>query len=60
MQVWLVTEWAGVARNAAPEEHDEIAWFAQREVVTLELAQESYREIIADALATVASRATGS
>jgi 8-oxo-dGTP diphosphatase len=56
MRVWLISEWTGTPHNAAPEEHDEIAWFEQRDVVTLELAQESYPEIIADALARVASR----
>ena len=57
MRVWLITEWTGVPHNAAPEEHDEIAWFEQGEVVTLKLAQESYPAMTADALARVAGRA---
>lgn len=52
MRVWLITEWTGTPHNAAPEEHDEIAWFAQREAVTLELADESYPAMITDALAS--------
>jgi 8-oxo-dGTP diphosphatase len=55
MRIWLITEWTGTPHNAAPEEHDEIAWFEQREVVSLELAQENYPAIIADALARAES-----
>jgi mutator protein MutT len=42
MQIWLVDEWAGTPINAAPGEHDTIAWFEAIELVDLCLAHDSY------------------
>jgi 8-oxo-dGTP diphosphatase len=28
LSAWLVREWSGTPTNAAPEEHDDLAWFA--------------------------------
>ena len=42
MQVWLVEVWDGTPANAAPEEHDAIAWFEGAELAELRLAHESY------------------
>lgn len=38
IEVWAVTSWKGGIINAAPEEHDQIAWFTAPEVETLDLA----------------------
>jgi hypothetical protein len=27
LSVWLVRDWHGAPRNAAPDEHDDIGWF---------------------------------
>jgi 8-oxo-dGTP pyrophosphatase MutT (NUDIX family) len=50
MQVWLVTEWVGEVSNAAPLEHDDLAWYAGADLGGLELADESYPALIATAL----------
>jgi 8-oxo-dGTP diphosphatase len=50
MQVWLVTEWIGEVENAAPDEHDELAWYAATDLDDLRLADDRYRALIARAL----------
>ena len=50
MQVWRITEWTGSPANGAPEEHDEVAWFALPEARTLELAHASYPALLEEAL----------
>ncbi|GAA3233531.1 NUDIX domain-containing protein [Dactylosporangium siamense] len=42
MRVWLVDSWAGTPVNAAPDEHDDIAWFDATELSGLRLAHDSY------------------
>jgi 8-oxo-dGTP pyrophosphatase MutT (NUDIX family) len=42
MQIWLIDTWTGTPINAAPEEHDAIAWFEGTELADLHLAHESY------------------
>jgi 8-oxo-dGTP diphosphatase len=56
MSVWRITAWVGVPSNAAPEEHDDIGWFSDSDVRTLNLAHPDYPSLIAGALADDASR----
>lgn len=35
MHAFLVTQWVGEPRNAAPEEHDELRWFRTDELATV-------------------------
>jgi 8-oxo-dGTP pyrophosphatase MutT (NUDIX family) len=39
---FLVTDWDGDPINAAPEEHDALAWFTANELAAHRLADESY------------------
>jgi 8-oxo-dGTP diphosphatase len=51
MRVWLVTDWVGEVRNAAPLEHDDLVWYAATDLSGLTLADDSYPALIARALA---------
>jgi hypothetical protein len=42
MQIWLVDRWTGTPVNAAPDEHDAVAWFETSDLDSLRLAHESY------------------
>jgi 8-oxo-dGTP diphosphatase len=42
MQIWLIDGWTGTPINAAPEEHDTIAWFHASHLVDLHLAHDGY------------------
>lgn len=42
MQIWLVDTWAGIPANAAPDEHDAVAWFDASGLADLHLAHEIY------------------
>ncbi len=42
MQIWLIEAWAGSPANAAPDEHDAIAWFTEDALGELCLAHDSY------------------
>jgi 8-oxo-dGTP diphosphatase len=53
MQIWLVTEWVGNVRNAAPLEHDDLVWYAAADLSGLALAHASYQALIPRALDTV-------
>jgi len=37
-RVFRVERWSGEPENRAPEEHDEIAWFAEEQIEVLDLA----------------------
>ncbi|MEU4238398.1 NUDIX hydrolase [Actinoplanes sp. NPDC026619] len=50
MQIWLVDAWVGSPANAAPEEHDVIAWFTEDALGELPLAHDSYRAMFSKAL----------
>jgi mutator protein MutT len=52
MQIWLIDRWTGTPVNAAPDEHDSVAWFAASDLDGLRLAHESYPSIFAAAFAT--------
>jgi 8-oxo-dGTP diphosphatase len=43
MRVWVIRHWSGSPTNRAPDEHDEIGWFAAPEAVSLDLADSCYR-----------------
>ena len=45
MQIWLIEAWTGSPVNAAPEEHDAIAWFGDDALGDLRLAHPSYRQM---------------
>jgi len=51
MQIWLVDGWAGTPVNAAPNEHDAIAWFGETELADLRLAHDSYLATFTEVLA---------
>lgn len=51
MQIWVVSDWSGEIINAAPWEHDQIAWFLAVELDALDLAHDGYPGLIDDALA---------
>jgi 8-oxo-dGTP diphosphatase len=51
MQVWLIDVWAGTPVNAAPDEHDAVAWFDHTELPKLRLADDSYLAMLTAALA---------
>ena len=46
LDLYLVDSWRGEPRNAAPEEHDDIRWFAADELELLDLADSSYIEVL--------------
>jgi 8-oxo-dGTP diphosphatase len=48
--VWVIDDWTGRPVNAAPDEHDAIAWFGAGELPGLPLADERYRALLVDAL----------
>jgi 8-oxo-dGTP diphosphatase len=50
MCVWTSRQWSGSPANCAPQEHDEIGWFSEREVRSLRLADDAYRSWITQAL----------
>lgn len=35
MQIWLIDRWTGTPVNAAPDEHDAVAWFETSELDSL-------------------------
>jgi mutator protein MutT len=51
MQIWLVDRWTGTPLNAAPDEHDVIAWFEGTELADLHLAHDSYLPTLTEVLA---------
>jgi 8-oxo-dGTP diphosphatase len=52
MQIWLVDRWTGTPVNAAPDEHDVVAWFETSDLDSLRLAHESYLSMLTAVLAT--------
>ena len=50
LDLYLVDSWRGEPRNAAPEEHDDIRWFAGDDLKHLDLADVSYVEILRRAM----------
>jgi mutator protein MutT len=52
MQIWLVDSWTGIPVNAAPDEHDAVAWCETSDLYSLRLARESYLSMLTAVLAT--------
>jgi mutator protein MutT len=50
LSVFLVSRWDGQPHNAAPEEHDEVRWFAVGELDGLVLADPGYAPLLRDAM----------
>ncbi|WP_422732988.1 hypothetical protein ACN26Y_16775 [Micromonospora sp. WMMD558] len=42
MQIWLIDRWTGTPVNAAPDEHDAVAWFETSDLDSPRLGNESY------------------
>jgi 8-oxo-dGTP pyrophosphatase MutT (NUDIX family) len=51
MQIWLIEAWSGYPVNAAPDEHDAIAWFTEDALGELSLAHDSYLALFSKILA---------
>jgi mutator protein MutT len=52
MQIWLIERWTGTPVNAAPDEHDTVAWFETPDLDSLRLAHESYLSMLTAVLVT--------
>ncbi|MEV0716864.1 NUDIX domain-containing protein [Asanoa sp. NPDC050611] len=52
MRIWLVDSWTGTPVNAAPNEHDAVAWFETSDLGSLRLAHESYLSMLTAVLVT--------
>ena len=50
MQVWLVESWTGTVTNAAPDEHDDLAWVDRYGYGHLHLAHLDYPGLLAGLL----------
>lgn len=50
LHAFVVETWSGTPTNLAPEEHDEIGWFAPAEVTGLRLAHPDLAGFVADAV----------
>jgi mutator protein MutT len=51
LRIWVVAGWAGDLVNAAPAEHDDLAWFSASQLAGLRLAHDSYASLITKVLA---------
>ncbi len=50
LAIWFIDDWDGEAVNAAPEEHDEIAWCTSTDWSTRPLAHPAYLHLLAESL----------
>jgi mutator protein MutT len=50
MQIWLVETWTGSPANVAPDEHDAVGWFEEKDLGALRLAHDAYLELFTSAL----------
>lgn len=46
LKLWILRQWKGTPINAAPDEHETIGWFDFPEASALDLAHESYPNLI--------------
>ena len=46
VSVWIVDEWTGDPRNAAPDEHDAIGWFGLAEITDLNIVSDAHRRLL--------------
>jgi len=56
MQVWLVESWTGTVTNAAPDEHDDLAWVDRYGYGHLHLAHVDYPALLSGVLTGTAKR----
>jgi len=54
--VWLVELWTGTVTNAAPDEHDDLAWVDRYGYSHLHLAHLDYLGLLAGVLTGTAKR----
>ncbi|MDM4721547.1 NUDIX domain-containing protein [Micromonospora sp. WMMA1363] len=52
MQIWLIDRWTGTPVNAAPDEHDAVAWFETTDLDGLSLGHESHLSMFTAVLVT--------
>lgn len=50
LTLFTVRAWLGEPTNAAPEEHDRIAWCTRADLETVRLASDRYRPLLAGAM----------
>jgi hypothetical protein len=50
MDVWVIDQWVGAPVNAAPEEHDALAWMSAQELHGLRLADPRLPQLLDAAL----------
>jgi mutator protein MutT len=50
LYIWLIDDWTGTAHNAAPDEHDDLAWVQTHDLDTLTLAHPEYLALFTTAL----------
>ena len=48
---WFIGDWHGNVVNAAPDEHDDVAWFGTADLEALDLAHPRYLDSIRGAVA---------
>ncbi|GBD84859.1 8-oxo-dGTP diphosphatase [bacterium BMS3Abin02] len=53
LSIWLIDSWRGEIVNVAPDEHDDIRWFAAGDIASLSLAHPRYPELLRRALGDV-------
>ena len=51
MRIWLIESWTGSPVNAAPDEHDALAWFTADALGDLSFAHDSYLAMFSRVLA---------
>jgi 8-oxo-dGTP diphosphatase len=51
LRIWLIDSWNGTVRNAAPDEHDDLAWVRRADLDALVLAEPDYLALLTKALA---------
>ncbi|MGV9763186.1 NUDIX domain-containing protein [Micromonospora tulbaghiae] len=52
MQIWFIDSWTGTPVNAAPDEHDAVAWFEASDLAGLRLAHEPLLPVLTAVLAS--------
>jgi len=48
LSIWKIDSWVGSPVNAAPDEHDAVAWFALHDALALPLAHPDYPALLTE------------